>query len=71
LKYYIEVAHELLKQIQSIEANLKRERKIRLGPRTIDLDIVLYDQEIVFSDDLVIPASRMHERLFVLEPLKK
>lgn len=62
--------HELLKACQRIEKNLKRERVIRWGPRTIDLDILLYGDCTINDKDLIIPHPRMHERDFVLKPLK-
>jgi len=46
-----------------------RVRRERWGPRTIDLDLLLYDDSIVTDEDLVIPHPRMHERAFVLAPL--
>lgn len=60
---------ELIKELLDIEKKLKRVRTVKWGPRTIDLDILLYDQEIMFSEEITIPHPRMHERLFVLEPL--
>lgn len=60
---------ELLKKINTIEADEKREREIHWGPRTLDIDILLYDDIIYESRDLFIPHLRMHERSFVLEPL--
>lgn len=61
--------YELLKTCNEIEAKLKRERLIRWGPRTIDIDILLY--EGFESDDpvLTVPHPRMTERAFVMLPL--
>ena len=59
----------LLVLCQRIENDLARVRKIRWGPRTIDLDIVLYGQQVVDEPDLAIPHPLMHERSFVLQPL--
>ncbi len=59
----------LLALCQRIENELGRVRTIRWGPRTIDLDILLYDDEIVDEPDLRIPHPLLHERLFVLDPL--
>ena len=61
--------HELLAALHEIEAMAGRERKIRWGPRTLDLDILLYDDRILDSKTLTIPHREMHLRRFVLEPL--
>jgi len=60
---------ELLDNLQEIENELGRKREIRFGPRTIDLDILLYNQENRKIERLIIPHPRMHERAFVLVPL--
>ncbi len=52
-----------------IEHDLGRERTERWGPRTIDLDLLLFDDHIIAEADLTVPHPRMHERLFVLVPL--
>ncbi|WP_281864925.1 2-amino-4-hydroxy-6-hydroxymethyldihydropteridine diphosphokinase [Planomicrobium okeanokoites] len=62
-------AYELLEICQDIEQTLDRKREIRWGPRTIDLDILLYNQDEFETKNLVIPHPRMHERAFVLVPL--
>lgn len=62
---------ELLHYLQSIEKNLKRERLVHWGPRTIDLDILLFDHLITDDPELVIPHPQMEHRLFVLTPLKE
>ena len=51
------------------EKDLKRERIIKWGPRTIDLDVLLYDKLITADESIIVPHPRMHERLFVLKPL--
>lgn len=60
---------ELLKACQSIEKALKRERIIHWGPRTIDVDILTYDDYTSQSAELTVPHPRMTERGFVLVPL--
>ena len=60
---------ELLRRLLAIEDSLGRERAERWGPRTIDLDILLYGDEVIETDELTVPHPRMHERRFVLEPL--
>ncbi|MDO9573930.1 MAG: 2-amino-4-hydroxy-6-hydroxymethyldihydropteridine diphosphokinase [Candidatus Contubernalis sp.] len=62
--------YELLDLCHEIENDLKRVRTIRWGPRTIDVDILLYDsREILDEPRLIIPHPRMIEREFVLAPL--
>jgi 2-amino-4-hydroxy-6-hydroxymethyldihydropteridine diphosphokinase len=60
---------ELLTKLQQIEAELGRIRDVRWGPRTIDLDILLYNQENIQVESLIVPHPRMLERGFVLIPL--
>ncbi len=62
-------ATQLLSACQSIENKLGRMRKIRWGPRTVDLDILLYNEDHIQLEDLIIPHLRMQERAFVLVPL--
>jgi len=63
--------HKLLELCQEIEATLGREREIEWGPRTIDIDILLYEGEIISDDKLQIPHPLMHERMFVLKPMRE
>lgn len=63
--------YALLKVCRGIETSMKRERIIRWGPRTIDLDILLYGDLIMEDEQLTIPHPRMHERKFVLGPLNE
>lgn len=60
---------ELLEYLHKIEAEADRERTLRWGPRTLDMDIVFFDKLVYESEDLVIPHIDMQNRLFVLEPL--
>lgn len=62
-------ARELLTTLNEIEASLDRKRTIRWGPRTIDLDIILYGNEIIDEEDLHIPHIDYKNRDFVLIPL--
>lgn len=60
----------LLKTIKKIEKDLGRRKTVRFGPREIDLDILLYGNEVIKRRDLAIPHPRMFEREFVLRPLR-
>jgi 2-amino-4-hydroxy-6-hydroxymethyldihydropteridine diphosphokinase len=62
---------EMLRQIHRVEAALGRDRsrEIRMGPRTLDIDILLCDTMVMDDPDLTIPHPRITERLFVLAPL--
>jgi 2-amino-4-hydroxy-6-hydroxymethyldihydropteridine diphosphokinase len=60
---------ELLKLLQATEQDLHRERSFPNAPRTIDLDLLLVDQIVENSRELIIPHPRLHERAFVLVPL--
>jgi dihydroneopterin aldolase/2-amino-4-hydroxy-6-hydroxymethyldihydropteridine diphosphokinase len=60
---------ELVRFLLSVEKELKRERVIRWGPRTVDLDVLLYDDIISSLEEIILPHPRMVERMFVLEPL--
>ena len=60
---------ELLDLLHEIEQQADRKREIHWGPRTLDLDILLYDDLIVQEEDLYIPHIEMHKRDFVLRPL--
>ncbi len=62
-------ASDLLDVCQQIEDNQKRIREVKWGSRTIDLDILLYDQQIISSDRLSIPHPEMIDRAFVMVPL--
>ena len=61
--------HELLGILQETENTLGRVRTVRWGPRTIDLDILLYDNLQIDDELLIIPHPRMKERSFVMVPL--
>jgi 2-amino-4-hydroxy-6-hydroxymethyldihydropteridine diphosphokinase len=60
---------ELLDRLLAVERDLGRLRVERYGPRTIDLDLLLYGDELVDEPGLRVPHPRLHERRFVLEPL--
>lgn len=62
-------AQTLMKRLLEIEAQMGRVRRTKWEPRVIDLDLVLYGNSIVSSDDLIVPHPLMHERMFVLKPL--
>ncbi len=61
--------HELLKRLNLIEEKLGRVRDEKWGPRTIDLDIIFYNDLVMRDNNLIIPHPRAHLRRFVLEPL--
>ena len=60
---------ELLDRLHEVEQEAKRERVVHWGPRTLDLDILLYDDLILDQEELHIPHIEMHKREFVLQPL--
>ena len=62
-------AREILKIINKIENELDRKREIRWGPRTIDIDILIFSDKKINETDLIIPHKEMFNRLFVLVPL--
>lgn len=62
--------HQLLAELQRIENDVfRRERTIPQGPRTMDLDLLIYDDIVMESETLTIPHPRLHDRRFVLVPL--
>ncbi|KAL5198401.1 hypothetical protein ABZP36_001913 [Zizania latifolia] len=61
--------HELLKELKEIEKDIGRTSGIRYGPRPIDLDILLYGNSQISTENLIVPHERIHERPFVLAPL--
>ncbi len=64
-----EEPRDLLRELLTIEQRMGRSRGVRWGPRTIDLDILLFGDVVGVSDDLTIPHPRLAERAFVLVPL--
>lgn len=61
--------HELLATCLATEQRFRRERKVRWDARTLDLDILLFGDQVVATPDLEVPHPRMHQRRFVLVPL--
>jgi len=62
-------AGELLQALLAIEREMGRQRDALWGPRIIDLDLLLYGQEVINGPDMVIPHPALHKRRFVLVPL--
>jgi len=60
---------QLLKALLDLERKMGRRRTLNKGPRTIDIDILLFSNSIVDADGLTIPHPALHQRRFVLEPL--
>ncbi|MEL6138764.1 MAG: 2-amino-4-hydroxy-6-hydroxymethyldihydropteridine diphosphokinase [Cyanobacteria bacterium J06628_6] len=60
---------QLLHQLLAIEMQMGRVRQRRWGPRLIDIDLILYGDQVVDTPELTLPHPRMHERAFVLVPL--
>ena len=61
--------NQLFRLTSGIEKQLGRQRLVKNAPRNIDIDILLFGQQIIRNKDLIIPHPRMHQRRFVLEPL--
>jgi 2-amino-4-hydroxy-6-hydroxymethyldihydropteridine diphosphokinase len=64
-------ARELLDELFRVEAEFGRVRSVRNAPRTLDLDLILYDDLVQDDPELTLPHPRMHERAFVLMPLEE
>ncbi len=62
---------ELLAALQDVENRFGRTHNVRWGPRTLDLDLLLYDDRVLEEPGLEVPHPRMHRRRFVLEPLSE
>ena len=62
-------AHQLMSILLEIEIKLGRKRDLPLGPRTIDIDIIYYNNEIIDTSDLTVPHPSMFKRNFVLIPM--
>lgn len=60
---------DVLAFLHRVEAQFGRERSVTNAPRTLDLDLLLYDEAVIASPELTLPHPRMHERAFVLVPL--
>src|SRR5271156_6582017 len=60
---------ELMRKLLAVERAMGRERVVAKGPRVIDLDLLLYGDWVLWSEDLMLPHPAMAERRFVLEPL--
>lgn len=60
---------DLLKQLRTVEEQLKKRKEERWGPRNIDLDILFFNDEVIETPDLTIPHPSLHLRRFVLVPL--
>lgn len=61
--------YELLDVANKLETEANRVRDVHWGPRTLDVDILLYDEEIIHNEKLIVPHIDMHNRKFVLEPM--
>ncbi len=61
--------HELLAALFAIEAAFGRRRDYHHAPRTLDLDLLLYDEQVIDSPHLTLPHPRLHLRAFVIAPL--
>ena len=62
-------ARDLLQKLQNIETVMGRKREIKGEPRMIDLDLLIYGQDIISEDNLNVPHPEIYKRRFVLEPL--
>jgi 2-amino-4-hydroxy-6-hydroxymethyldihydropteridine diphosphokinase len=62
-------AQALLNCLLKVEQSLGRHRREKWGPRTIDLDLLLYDDQVIQREGLIVPHPLMHQRRFVLQPL--
>ena len=67
--FEIKTPSELMDTLLEVEKDFKRERIIRWGPRTLDLDIIFYDDIISYDEHILIPHPRAHERQFVMKPM--
>lgn len=61
----------VLRRLKALEVQLGRTPGHRYGPRLVDLDLLLYDDLVLDTDELVLPHPRLHERAFVLVPLEE
>jgi 2-amino-4-hydroxy-6-hydroxymethyldihydropteridine diphosphokinase len=64
-------AQELLKKILQIEEEMGRKREVKFGPRKIDIDILLFNNDVINDENLHIPHPQLHNRRFALQCLKE
>lgn len=62
-------AHQVLQTILQIELDMGRVRELKWAPRTIDIDILFYDNLVMDEDDLTVPHPLLHLRKFTLQPM--
>ena len=65
----LQTPSELMDTLLEVEKDFKRDRIIRWGPRTLDLDIIFYNDIISYDEHILIPHPRAHERQFVMKPM--